>query len=67
MVDIYVKEFSEDDLKQILAFYKSPIGPKAIKNLPGVMREGAVIAQEYTKAKIPSLNTRADADPHQIP
>ncbi len=58
MVDLYVKEFSEDDLKQILAFYQSPIGQKTIKNLPGVMREGAVIAQEYTKAKIPSLNAQ---------
>jgi hypothetical protein len=56
MVDIYVKDFSEDDLKQILAFYESPVGQKAIKNLPSVMREGAMVAQDYTKAKIPSLN-----------
>jgi hypothetical protein len=58
MVDLYVKDFSEDDLKQILAFYESPVGQKAIKNLPSVMREGAMIAQEYTKAKIPSLNAQ---------
>jgi hypothetical protein len=56
MVEIYVKDFTEDDLKQILAFYQSPVGQKAIKNLPTVMREGAMVAQEYTKAKIPSLN-----------
>jgi hypothetical protein len=56
MVDVYVKEFTEDDLKQILAFYQSPIGQKAIKNMPTVMRSGAMIAQDYTKAKIPLLN-----------
>jgi hypothetical protein len=56
MVDIYVKDFSEDDLKQILAFYQSPVGQKTIKNLPEVMREGALVAQDYTKAKIPTLN-----------
>jgi hypothetical protein len=56
MVDIYMKDFTEDDLKGILAFYQSPIGMKAIKNMPAVMREGAMVAQDYTKAKIPSLN-----------
>jgi hypothetical protein len=56
MVDAYVKNFSEDDLKQILAFYQSPVGKKAIKAMPDVMREGAMAAQEYTKDKIPSLN-----------
>lgn len=58
MVDVYVKDFSEGDLKQVVDFYESPVGQKVIKNLPGVMREGAVIAQEYTKAKIPSLNAQ---------
>ena len=58
IVDIYVKDFSEDDLKQILAFYESPIGQKTIKTMPSVMREGALVAQEYTKGKISSLNTQ---------
>jgi len=58
MVDLYVKDFTADDLKQILAFYQSPVGQKAIKDMPGVMRGGALIAQEYTKAKIPSLNAQ---------
>jgi len=56
MVDAYLKDFSEDDLKQILAFYQSPVGQKALKNMPEVMREGAIVEQDYTKAKIPSLN-----------
>lgn len=58
IVDIYVKDFSEDDLKQIVAFYESPIGQKTIKTMPSVMKEGALVAQEYTKAKIPSLNAQ---------
>jgi hypothetical protein len=56
MVDAYLKDFSQDDLKQILAFYQSPVGQKAIKVMPAVMREGATVEQDYTKAKIPSLN-----------
>jgi hypothetical protein len=58
LVDLYVADFSEDDLKQIVAFYQSPVGQKAIKNLPGLMREGAMISQEYTKSKIPSLTAQ---------
>jgi uncharacterized protein len=56
MVDAYVKAFTEDDLKAIVNFYESPVGQKAIKEMPGVMREGAMVAQEYTKEKIPLLN-----------
>ena len=58
MVEIYVRDFSEDDLKQIVAFYESPVGQKTIKNMPNVMRQTAMIAQEYTKEKIPSLNAQ---------
>jgi hypothetical protein len=61
MVDIYVKDFDEDDLKQIVAFYESPVGQKAIKNLPTVMQQAAAMAQAYTKSKIPTLN--ADLEP----
>jgi hypothetical protein len=58
MVEIYIRDFTEDDLKKIVAFYESPVGQKTIKNLPMVMRQGAMIAQEYTKEKIPSLNAQ---------
>jgi hypothetical protein len=57
MEDAYVKDFSPDELKQILAFYETPVGQKAIKEMPDVMRQGAMIAQAYTKEKIPDLNT----------
>jgi len=56
MIDAYIKDFSEDDLKAIVAFYQSPIGQKAIKEMPDVLKSGALAEQEYTKSKIPSLN-----------
>jgi len=56
MIDAYLAHFSEDDLKGMLAFYQSPVGQKAIKNMPDVLREGAMAEQDYTKSKIPSLN-----------
>lgn len=56
MVEVYVKDFTEDDLKAIVAFYESPVGQRAIKVMPTAMRDGAMVAQEYTKSKISSLN-----------
>jgi hypothetical protein len=56
MIDAYVAHFSADDLKAMLAFYQSPVGQKAIKNMPDVLRAGAMAEQDYTKSKIPSLN-----------
>jgi len=56
MVDAYLKDFTEADLKTILAFYESPVGQKAIKTMPDVLRTGAMAEQDYTKEKIPSLN-----------
>jgi hypothetical protein len=58
LIDAYVKEFTEDDLKQIVTFYQSPVGQKAIKEMPGVMKEGASIEQDYTKDKIATLDAQ---------
>jgi hypothetical protein len=56
MIDAYVANFTVDDLKGLLAFYQSPVGQKAIKTMPDVLRAGAAAEQDYTKSKIPSLN-----------
>jgi hypothetical protein len=61
MVDLYVKEFSEQDLKELLAFYQTPVGKKAINKLPIVMRQGAVIGQEYAAQKQDSLKRKVQA------
>jgi hypothetical protein len=56
MIDAYLAHFTADDLKAMLAFYQSPVGKKAIKEMPEVLRDGAMAEQDYTKSKIPSLN-----------
>ncbi len=61
MIDIYVQNFSEDDLKQLVAFYNSPVGQKAIKSLPVVMSQSMALTQEYTKSKIPMLTDQISA------
>jgi uncharacterized protein len=36
---IYDKNFTEPELRDIIAFYKTPTGQKSLKNMPEVMRE----------------------------
>ncbi|HVS50960.1 MAG TPA: DUF2059 domain-containing protein [Opitutaceae bacterium] len=58
VADLYVREFSEEELTQIIAFYKTPVGAKALRRLPAVVAAGAKIGQDYAKTKEASLNER---------
>jgi uncharacterized protein len=58
MVELYVAQFSEPELRELTAFYRSPVGQKALKSLPGLLAEGARIGQAYAKTKEASLNQR---------
>jgi hypothetical protein len=58
MIDIYVHEFSEAELKDLLAFYKTPTGVKAVKRLPFAAAEATKIAQIYAATKQAGLQTR---------
>ncbi len=49
MADVYVAEFTEDELKQILAFNKSPVGQKAIQKMPIIMQKGMTFGQNMFK------------------
>lgn len=55
MVDLYLQEFTEQELKELLAFYQTPVGRKAIVKIPVVMRQGAAIGQELASKKQDSL------------
>jgi len=58
MVDIYVQQFTEPELKDLYAFYQSPTGQKAIEKLPIVTKQGALIGSEYAQAKQQSLQAK---------
>lgn len=58
MIDLYVEEFTEDELNQILAFYQTPVGRKMIKKFPTLFASGAKIGQDYAKSKQADLLQR---------
>jgi hypothetical protein len=41
LISMYTAEFTEDELKEIATFYRTPTGKKAIAKLPVLMQKGA--------------------------
>jgi uncharacterized protein len=58
VADVYVQQFTEQELKELYAFYQTPTGQKAIEKLPIVMQQGALIGREYAQNKSQSLQTK---------
>jgi hypothetical protein len=42
---IYAEAFSEEELRQMIAFYRTPTGQKAISMIPELMAKGAALGQ----------------------
>ncbi len=45
-IDIYVKTYTEGEIKAISEFYKSPAGKKFIEKMPQLMQESMAISQK---------------------
>jgi hypothetical protein len=46
---IYATHFNEQELKEILAFYRSPIGKKLVAEEPKAMEESMKAADDWSK------------------
>ncbi len=47
VIPIYSKYYSNEEIKQIIAFYQTPVGKKTITVLPQLTQESIVIGQRY--------------------
>lgn len=51
LAGVYMKHFTEQELRELIAFYNTPVGQKALATMPEIMQEGAAIgarrAQEH--------------------
>jgi len=54
-VQVYARYFTEQDLRKLLAFYKTPVGRKVIKNMPAVMTESMQVGQRWAERMSPKL------------
>jgi hypothetical protein len=54
-VPIYARNFSADELKQVTAFYRSPVGAKMLTKMPQLMGEGMQVGQQIVARRIGPL------------
>jgi uncharacterized protein len=47
LVPIYIKYYTDAELMQLLAFYKSPIGQKVIEQLPLISQDSYKVGEEW--------------------
>ena len=47
IIPIYDKHFSHDDIKELIAFYQTPIGKKLIEKQPDIIKESMVAGMTW--------------------
>jgi len=55
MTDIYRSNFSQKEVDDMLAFYKTPTGQSLISKMPIVMQQSMRMGQEQMKGALPQL------------
>lgn len=49
---IYARNYSVDEMRQLLAFYRSPLGAKMLATMPKVMQESMVASQKIIMPRV---------------
>ncbi|MFA5353037.1 MAG: DUF2059 domain-containing protein [Thermodesulfovibrionales bacterium] len=52
---LYVKFFTEGELHELIAFYKTPVGQKTLKALPEIAKQSAMIGENLAEAHAQEL------------
>ena len=60
LVQIYAHDFTEEELRTLLAFLQKPLGQKVMAKLPLVMQDGSLAGQRYFLSKQKSLSAKLD-------
>lgn len=61
VVPVYHRHFTHDEIRELLAFYQTPIGKKAIKVLPQVVSESMAAGRRWGESLGPEIETRVRA------
>jgi hypothetical protein len=57
---VYARHFTPEEIRQMLAFYQSPVGRKAVGVMPQLMRESQDAAQRLGLGLLPEINRRVN-------
>lgn len=59
MIDIYLNNFTEEEIQDLLSFYRSNTGRSLIKKTPMVMGESVKLSQEMMVEMMPKIQELA--------
>lgn len=59
--DLFKARFSDDELRQLVAFYDTDAGRKVLAQMPGILREVSALAQQRIRDMGPKLQERFEA------
>ncbi|MGE8410221.1 MAG: DUF2059 domain-containing protein [Pseudomonas sp.] len=60
MIKLYTATFSESELKDLVAFYESPLGKKVLEKMPQVTQQSAQLTQQKLESAVPVVNKLLD-------
>ncbi len=56
MVKLYTANFTESELKDLVAFYQSPLGKKVMTKMPELAQQSAQLTQSKLESAVPVVN-----------
>jgi hypothetical protein len=56
MVKLYTSNFTEKELKDLVAFYESPLGKKVLTKMPELTQQSAQLTQSKLESAVPVVN-----------
>lgn len=59
---IFVKNFTEEELNDMIAFYQSPTGKKSVTLMPKLLEEGVTMTQKRVAEHLPELQAQLAAE-----
>ena len=55
MIELYLKNYTEKEIKDMLVFYESDTGKSIVKKMPSVIQDSILIAQSMVNDFIPKM------------
>lgn len=56
MIELYTRNFDEQEMQDLLAFYQSPLGKKVLEKMPMLTAQSAQLTQGKLEAAVPQVN-----------
>ncbi len=61
LAKVYMAEFTESELNDLIKFYQTPLGKKTVEKMPSLMSKGAEMGQKRMQEHLPELQAAIQA------